>query len=509
MRRISALLLTAFWVSAADAQQPLSAIDWLDKQNSVPLAQPRLAPSEEPPVTTTADIPGVKVTPLGEAQPDSVGLLPTTTTGLPRSMWRASAARDVIAHLARADPDSLPAVQALIYTLLLAEADAPTALNGNAEFLKARVHTLVRFGAVDPARALLERAGPTRKGLFDLWLNLSLLTGDEDKACNLLRDEPGLSPDYAARIFCTARAGDWSTAALTYDTAVAIGTLDGQVATLLAEFLDPEMIDNGPQLAPPSEPTPLVFRLYEANGAPLPTIRLPRAFAMADLRGTSGWRSELEAAERLARTGALPATRLLGLYTDRSPAASGGIWDRVRAFQSFDKALFSRDPQKVADALPEAWTTAKERGLAVPFAQLFADGLMELDMPEDTKPLVYRIALLSPDYEIAPTRYPPKSGFETLLAGLARGEPDGTLATTPLETAIVDGFSSTAASDPHAPLLEEGKLGEAILLAAIQLGEGRVGRERDVREGIATLRAVGLEDTARRAALQLLILVQR
>ncbi len=509
MRRTSALLLTAFWVSAAGAQQPLSAIDWLDKQNSVPLAQPLLAPSDEPPVTTTANIPGVEVTPLGEAQPDSVGLLPTATTGLPRSMWRASTASDVIAHLARTDPDALPAIQALIYTLLLAEADAPVAVNGNAEFLRARVHTLVRFGAVDPARALLERAGPTRKGLFDLWLNLSLLTGDEDKACALLREQPSLSPDYAARIFCTARAGDWSTAALTFDTAVAIGTLEGPVATLLAQFLDPEMIESSPQLAPPAEPTPLVFRLYEANGAPLPTNRLPRAFAMADLRGTTGWRSELEAAERLARTGALPATHLLGLYTDRSPAASGDIWDRARAFQRFDKALFSRDPQKVADALPDAWVAAKERGLAVPFAQLFADGLMELELPDDTKPLAYRIVLLSPDYEEAPIRYPPKTEFETLLAGLARGQPDRTQTETPLETAIVDGFATTTASDEHAALLDQGKLGEAILLATIQLGQGRVGRERDVREGIATLRAVGLEDTARRTALQLLILVQR
>jgi len=509
LRRISALLLAVLWVSGAAAQQPLSAIDWLDKQNSVPLAEPRLSTEDEPPVTATANIPGVEVTPLGEAQPDSVGLLPTATTGLPRSMWRASAASDVIAHLGKAKPDTLPAVQALIYTLLLAEADAPVAATNNAVFLRARVHTLVRFGAVDPARALLERAGPTQKGLFDLWLNLTLLTGDEDKACALLREKPALSPDYAARIFCTARAGDWSTAALTYDTAVAIGTLNGPIATLLAQFLDPEMIDSGPQLAPPAEPTPLVFRLYEANGAPLPTIRLPRAFAMADLRGTSGWRAELEAAERLARTGALPATRLLGLYTDRSPAASGGIWDRVRAVQRFDKALFSRNAAQVADTLPDAWTAAKERGLAVPFAQLFADALMELDLPDPIRPLAFRIALLSPDYEIASTRYPPASAFESLLSGLAKGEPDSTMAKTPLEAAIVAGFTANAASDQHATLIEQGKLGEAILLAAIQLGGGRVGRERDVSESIATLRAVGLEDTARRAALQLLILVQR
>ena len=508
LKRISLILAGALWASATVAQQPLSAIDWLDKPNSVALTQPSPTTSrDEPPVTDTANIPGVEVTTLGDAQPDSVGLLPTATTGLPRSMWRASAATDLIAHLERVDPDVLPAVQALIYTLLLAEADAPLGATKDAAFLRARVHALVRFGAVDPARALMERANPARPDLFDLWLSLTLLSGDEDKACAILRDQPMLSSDYAARVFCTARAGDWDTAALTYDTAVAIGALTGAVADLLAQYLDPEMIDTSPQLAPPQTPTPLVFRLYEAVGNPLPTRRLPRAFAMADLRGTSGWKAELEAAERLARTGALPATRLLGLYTDRSPAASGGIWDRARAIQAFDKALFSRLPENVADTLPAAWEAAKAQGLAVPFAQLFADHLMDLDLPEHAMPLAYHIALLSPDYEAAATRYPPGSRqIDRLLASVAKGAPDPANASTRLETAIVAGLTAGKPAEIHKPLLDAGKLGEAILLAAIQLGQSSVGREREITQALATLRAVGLEDTARRAALQLLIL---
>jgi hypothetical protein len=227
---------------------------------------------------------------------------------------------------------------------------------------------------------------------------------------------------------------------------------------------------------------------------------------MADLRGTAGWKAELEAAERLARTGALPATRLLGLYTDRSPAASGGIWDRVRAIQALDTALFERDAEAVASSLPKAWTAMKDRGLAVAFAQLFAERLMDLPLPDAARTLAYRVALLSPSYEDAVAQFPPVSQNDKFLAAIATGAPEPDLARSALETAVLKGLTMDGPAAPHATLLDDGKLGEAILAAALQLGRGRVGRERDVTEGLATLRHVGLEDTVRRAALQLLIL---
>lgn len=508
MIRTSFLLAAVFCASAGWAQQPLSAIDWLEKQNSVPVAQPRLPTIDEPPVSDGATIPGVEVTPLGEARADSVGLLPTATTGLPRSLWELSETSDLTAQLARLDPAPLPAVQALLYTLLLAEADAPQGTGSDALFLKARVHALARFGAVDPARALLERAGPNNKALFDTWLSLSLLSGDEDQPCAILRAAPSLSADIGARVFCTARAGDWDTAALTYETGAAIGALSGVEADLLAQFLDPELVDVAPNLAPPKTPTPLVFRLYEAVGTPLPTSRLPRAFAMADLRGTAGWKAELEAAERLARTGALPATRLLGLYTERRPAASGGVWDRVKAFQAFDNALFHRAPEEVAATIGPAWQAATVQRLEVAYAELFTKALLDIELTEATLPLAFRFALLSSDYEQAAAHHDATDRRARLLAGIARGEPSATDVETSLEAAILKGFTAATAAPEHEGLLDSDKLGEAILAAALQLGNGGQGSEVDITAGLATLRAVGLEDTARRAALQLLILGQ-
>ena len=341
MRQAKALLVSLLMVSAAQAQEPLSAIDWLDEPVSVSVAAPLAVPLNAPPVADGVAVPHVTVMPLDAQQSDSVGLLPGSTTGLPTTLWQASTTDRLSAQLSNLPATPLPATQALYYTLLLAEADAPADAGTDARFLKARLDALSKFGAVDPALALMERAGPETEPLFDRWLDLSLLAGAEDAPCAALAKRPSLSPRYSARIFCTARAGDWQTAALTYETAQALGLLTPLHADLLAQFLDPETIDNGPALAPPPEMTPLTFRLYEAMGRPLPTGGLPRAYAMADLRPTAGWKARLEAAERLAQAGALPSNRLLGLYTERKPAASGGVWDRVAAIQDFDRALSS------------------------------------------------------------------------------------------------------------------------------------------------------------------------
>ncbi|MFK7941123.1 MAG: hypothetical protein AB8B82_17215 [Roseovarius sp.] len=509
--RIFALSVTlAVAPLSALAQQPLSAIDWLDKQPAITVAQPvpvePTVPTDEPPVSDSAQSPGVEVTPLGDARPDAVGLLPSTTTGLPGDLWAASDQASLIKLLQSMPSHPLPAIQALNYTLLLAEADAPKSTLSDAAFLRARVHALVGYGAVEPARALIERAGPENAILFDTWLSLTLLTGDEDAPCAVLRNQPQLSRDYGARVYCIARAGDWDTAALTYDTAVALGNLRGAEADLLAQYLDPEVIETTAIPTPPSSPSPLVFRLYETSGAPLPTRTLPIAFSMADLRGNSGWKPELEAAERLARTGALDPSRLLGIYTERRAAASGGVWDRVAALQDFETSLSQASVPDIVATLPDAWEAAQSQSLEVPFARLFTPRLARLELNGETRVLADQIALLSPDYEIASAKITPRTPRDRLLVGLARGMPDPADATTEMERAIVRGFATNAAALPHKSLIENGKLGEAILNAAQDMGTGQTGSEAKVTDAIATLRAVGLEDAARRAALQILLL---
>lgn len=491
------------------AQQPLSAIDWLEQPLPVTTITPNTFHAPSGDTSTGVTTPDVVVMPLDSQRSDAVGLLPPATTGLPASLWQNSQTKDLVSSLARLSSEPLPAIQALYYTLLLAEADAPKDTSSDALFLKARTEALTDFGAVDASLALLERAGSNTPVLFDDWFDLALLDGAEDAPCAALSRTPSLSQSYANRIFCTARAGDWATAALIYDTAVTLDVLSPVEETLLAQFLDPEFIDGAPPQAPPGTMTPLLFRLYESVGSPLPTSNLPRAFAMADLRGNSGWKAEVQAAERLARTGALPANRLLGLYTASRPAASGGVWDRIAAVQKLDDALKSGTPADIEKALVPAWNAMRNAGLAIPFAEQFATPLAETNLTGTARNLTYKIALLSPDYETTAQSKGAGNLDMTFATGLAKGDPPRGAAHSPLEQAIAKAFTATSAASEQQELLNSGKLGQAILAVAQQLDEAGRNQLGDITSALSTLRALGLEDTARRAALQLILLPER
>ncbi|MCZ4352421.1 hypothetical protein O4H61_07820 [Roseovarius aestuarii] len=496
-----ALLGGALMALPAKAQSPLSAIDWLN--DPVPVAAPRVPLPQEPPVSKGVSIPDVTVMTLDAATQEAVGLLPAAVTGLPASLWSQSDVDTLLALWSRASSEPLPAVQALYYTLLLAEADPPKGADG--AYLKARVEALMQYGAVEPAQALLSRAGPTTTDLFPLWFDLALLSGDETLVCPVLHERPALHPSYGAQIYCTALTGDWRTAALLYDTAVALKVLAHAEEHLLGLFLDPEAAETSPELAPVANPSPLVFRLYEAIGTPLSTRSLPLAYAISDLRSTSGWRTEIEAAERLVRTGALSENRLLGLYTDRRPAASGGIWDRVEAIQKFDRALSVQDANAVADTLPVAWRYIRAAQLEIPFATLFGEDLYDIPLTGAARDLALRIALLGANYESAAAHAGPERDVQ-FLASVARGAPDPALAVSAREKAIAEVFATAPVATPdYARLIKNGKLGEAILMAAQQLDRAVVDVGH-LGEALTILRAVGLEDTARRGALQLLIL---
>lgn len=499
-------LALALWPAMVQAGPPLSAIDWLN--DPVPVIQPLPGPSE-PPVSGGVTTPDVSVTPLGEAARDSVGLLPGSVTGLPATLWQTSRTDRILTLMKAQKLADLPAMQSLFYTLLLAEAEPPMDAGTKGDFLAARLDLLMDLGAVEPAQALVQRAGPVTRPLFSRWFDATLLTGDEDTACAELMKAPGLAPSWAARIFCTARMGDWRAAALTLNTAQALGVLSTQEAALLPHFLDPEEFEGEPLPLPPVRPSPLIFRLWEALGEPLPTAPLPRAFAVADLRDMAGWKARIEAAERLAQTAALPENRLLGIYTERLPAASGGIWDRVEAIQRFDTALRSTDPGAVSRSLPNAWRAMQAARLEVPFARLYADGLAHLPLSGEAAALAYTIALLSPGYEGLSQGRGDKYPAMAFQTSLASGAPRPAAAASALDRAIVSGFQTPALPVDFTTALTEGRVGEVILQAMLLYESAMRGETKDLVTALATFRALGLEDTARQAALQALLLQRR
>jgi len=493
---------------------PLSVIDWLGQQSpadSAGVRPPKPSPSKEPPVATSAAAPHVTVTPLSDGAPRRIGLVPGHVTGLPGDIWLGSEVDILISRIDGLPELHLPAAQALLYTVLLAEAQAPqgVARNGDALAL-ARVEKLMDLGALDPALSLIEQAGVTTSTAhFDLWMQLSLLTGTENRACTRLMKSPHLTRDYGTRIFCNARSGYWENAALTFGSAQALGLLEDTQLDLFDRFLNPDYFEGAEPLRAPRKMDPMTFRLFETIGEPLPSNILPRAYAVADLRDLAGWKAQLEAAERLTRAGALPDNQLLGLYTERQPAASGGIWDRVAALQRFETALRTGSPEAVGKTLPPAWEAMREASLEVSFAALFAEPLATIPLAGRAALLARDVALLSPSYESAAARVIGNAPEETLLRAVARGEtPSGPAPDAHLASAVHDAFTNPAPREDLMTLAQDQQLGMAILRLLSMLHAGASGDTGALRDALATLRALGLEDTARRAALQIVLLEQ-
>ncbi len=485
------------------ARDPLTAIDWLN--TAPPVANIPATLLLEPPVAQSAGGPDIIVTPLERLVPP-VGLVAQSRTGLPVSLWQGSAP-DRLAELIRDVPvTGLPAMQSLLMTLLLTDARPP--FRDEDQVLLARLDRLREIGATDPVQALVQEAGPTETpARFARWFDATLLNGDEDRSCAALTAAPYLLDDYPARIFCAARRGDWPTAALMLETAHALELISKAELALLDRFLNPDIYEGMPPLPLPASPTPLEFRLYETIGEPMPTTALPRAFASADLRDLAGWKAQLEAAERLTRSRAMNPNQLLGLFTARQPAASGGIWDRVAAVQRFDTALSAGSAEAVRKTLPPLWAAAKEAGLELAMADLFAPRLAQVTLDGPTARIAWDLRLLSADYEAAASTPPDDSTAARFLASLATGAPDAALAASALERAIARGFAPESTL-PAAQqlLLDQARLGEAILVTMKSFSHGADGNLETLALSLAAFRHMGLEDTARRAALQLLLL---
>lgn len=466
---------------------------------------PVVAMAQSAPVSSSATPPAVESVPLEAPGPGSAGLLSPSVTGLPGTIWLGSDPGTLETLVEAVDP-RLPALRRLMRSLMLAEADPPLANTDGVTHLSLRLDWLVQQGAVEEALALLDISGIEDRRLFSRWTDLGLLLGQGDRVCRAWERRPHLSDDLALRVFCTARSGDWRRAALVLRSAETLGDVSGRKADLLHRFLDPEVHENSPALLPPVRPTPLEFRLFEALGEPLPTAPLPLPFSVLDLNGDNGWRAQIEAAERLARAGSLPANRLLGLYSLRKPAASGGIWDRVSALQSFEKSLTGGNRDSVSHTLEEAWPQMVSARLLVPFAELFTEQLDQIQLHGRAETMAMRAGFLSSRYEQHAATVPQTSDEARFLTAIAQGTLPETTPDLPHAEAARLGFADAALPTILQQKLQQGRLGEVILRAMALFSSGAQGNGQDLTDAIVTLRTIGLEDTARRATLQLIVL---
>lgn len=490
------------------AETPLSAIDWLNQLRSkkeINILRQN-SDSREPPISPNAVLPNIEVSNLSEIRIDTVGLLPPSVTGLPLTIWRDSASGDLKRLLDDMTIGSNPAIQSLLFRLLLAEGYAPYDSDDSFSFFLARINKLVDYGAVEPALALLKRAAPLPSKLVPSLFELSMLSEDLPPVCDQVLQLGRNYPEDGARIYCHARRGDWLTARLMLETTVALGTIEQRQEALFHLFLETSAHDSIiAQLPPSSAPTPLDFRLYEAIGEPLSPSSLPRKFAVSDLSGDHGWKVQLEAAERLKISGALADNRYLGVFTLRQPSASGGIWDRVALVQEFDKAVKESSVILAQKALTVLSSDQSFPALAGPISRLFAKKLMMLQLGKSEMILACKLALLTPEYKTAAFRLRSISDQYQVEIATATGEFSTLKPNTALEETIYQAFVQPRIPYAIKTLLEQGKLGEVILTAIIQFYKGEAGDPQDMLDALSTLRLIGLEDTARRAILHHLI----
>ena len=282
-----------------------------------------------------------------------------------------------------------------------------------------------------------------------------------------MRDRlPGVAPSFSARIFCLAHTGDWAAAAISLRGAEALDLIQPQQALLLTHFLDDGFVDAAETVPPSDRLTPLEFRIHEAIGQPLPTVTLPLAFAQSDLRLNNGWKARLEAAERLARAGAISSQRLRDIYAEQKPAASGGVWERAGAMRTMEAAIAAGDP---LTALPRAFDQFRAADMADVLAGMIAEDLPQTPAPDGNEDAAQI------------------SGWLRQWQGLPVDQPEE--------------IPQELQASPSQPT--PGRKGEALLSAMADIDAGIDGDLPRAARGLATLRALGLTEDAGLAASQL------
>ena len=387
--------------------------------------------------------------------------------------------------------------------LLLAEADPPSNSDGLTVFL-ARADKLISFGALEQARALLDRAGLDNRELFARWFDIGLLTGSASDECSAMLSVPAHAPSKSAMIYCLAERGELEAAAILYSGAVALGDIDDYEKRLLAQYLDPQAPGEPADLKDvPSTPLNFAAEIDAGMSHPLSELRDPYLFRNISMN--AGWKTRLESLERLVASRAISADRLMAAYGESEPAGSGGVWDRVRVIQAFESAARSQSPERMIAALPQAYSLMKQAGLGVAFANYAARQFGDLAVEGGPRKEIVEIAMLSDDFERFASESRPTDSRETLLFGIATGRAGGAVPQSSLERAIVLAMQRRPPPGELGRKIEQGRLGEALLSALLLLeGDSRFD-PLNVQQALATLVWTGLEYDARGIALQILL----
>ncbi|MGY6549844.1 MAG: hypothetical protein ACXIU7_12695 [Roseinatronobacter sp.] len=503
---------------AREPGAPLNAIDWLDRALNAPPA-PAITPAPPRPIRphprsdgadhTPSAHAAISVSPLAGTTSDSVGLFSAERIGLPRALWGPTPVGELTEAIARLPADTVPSAARLGLRVLMAEfaPPAPGPHDARDALLLARLDRLIAAGALEQASQLIDAVPEPGAALRARDFDIALLMGEEDRACAGATGQILSGDSVAARIFCLARKGDWQTAYAALSVARLVGGLSRDDLALLERFLAEEEADAFPP--PPHPLTPLGWRILEALGDPVPTSSLALPFAFADLRGVSGWRAQIEAAERLTRAQALHPNRLFGLYTQRRAAASGGVWERVRAVQALERALGSRDTDLISAELLRAAPLFAAVELETAFATLHAEALADLDLTPDARTVQWSLLLVAQERIDRAAALVPDTDLGAFVMALAGGAPLPEIAAPDMAQAVALGFDLPELPDDVVAQIADGALGRVLLDALALIGQATRGDIQAATRGLQRLRALGLETEARQIAVELLLIERR
>ena len=472
---LSLLMAPPLW---AQTDAPISAIDWL--------SQPGLAPLTEAPLVVGdpergAELAAIDVVELDAPMEKTYGLIPSKISGVPKNFWTDLDPRMLRQILNNAPRSGLPAANDLMLRALLAET------LGDETILNTRVQALIERGAMHAAYSLLGQAQIQSQERFGLFAETALLTGNVERMCRQLNLSRHLTDNEALKVYCQARVGSWNTAEVNYFTLDTLGAFTPTLSALLAVDLDPELANSlSLPNVDPNQLTALEFQLRAGAGQPIPTQGLPLKFASSDLSPSSGWKTQIEAAERLGAVGSLPAAQLLARYKSGQPSATGGVWDRVNAVQNLDLTLADPiiDP---SDTLLAFWTILRGQGLVAPLAHAWAPLLMKFNASGDEDDILFQMQVLSRSNAF---------DFEPTMVRLQRINPH--IMSESFDRLMAEFDQEVPGSLPFR---------SANVLRAIGLiTDGLEGKELALIEAVVLFRAMGLTPLAQQLAMEFMIL---
>jgi hypothetical protein len=446
----------------------------------------------------------ILVSPLSGIQKDAVGILSPEGANLPRDFWRYSTATSLAKQINPYIETAPAAVSALMTRIMLAELSPPVSEASKADLLIARLNYLSSAGQLEAVEALLSKAGPNDPYLFPIWFNTALISKRTSAACLAMAKRQSLAPNLESRVFCLARGGDWDAAALTLRMGGALGSIDEYHQSLLERFLDPELYEGDLDPGPPAKMTPLIYALRDALALPIARLRLPLAYQHSVISGHMGWQNRLFATERLVRSGAINPDFLKYQYLEGKPSASGGIWDRVSAFQKLNEAIENKDAEAISKHVSPIYNLFKPLGLLPALAEITAPALLNLDVETLQNPYVFNLLSLSVkggstiDLPLA------ENAFQTRLLDVLNDtiEPGGTA----LEVAIHHGLTWDLDKTPLSRTALDGQSGTAVLSAINLLRDGFRADPSAIAIALVTLRAADLDQDARAIAVELMVM---